>query len=491
MKKIVSSVLILAMLLSIVTTVMAAPATNVIKVTGKVEDGSERISVALKYGNSAVYMNQFSVEENGEYNIQFNYSNIKDVTLEVKRGGEDVTNSVISATAEGKSVEYDFDVADSALNADKVTEIKNQYDEASDECQMLVAYYDKNTVLQEAVVNNKKDGKQPEIFAQDYKTSDNIAKIKVFMWLSPKINIPLAGISDVPQKTIKVLAIGNSYAVDAFAYLDDIAALEGVDLQLRLAQQSGATFTKHWKTWTATTIDGRKKYTENDEKVDIAHFLEDGTEYDFITIQSSTLGKADQYLNDAENIVMYIRERQPKAEIVIHKTWSNEKGSLIEGFVKNYNGDRDYMTKLIDKNNETARKVLATFETESGLPISLDGKPLRYIPSGDAVTIARQSEMFDTTYTGTAAWDDVNKYLATEDTETSQGVVSLHRDSYHMSRRFGRYLVALVWYRCLTGNSVLNNTYTNKSYPITEEARKIINAAAQKAVDDTGIWNNY
>ncbi len=490
MKKLVSLLLALAMVLSIVTSVVAAPATNVIKVTGKLEEGGKKISVALKYGNSAVYKNQYSVEENGEYNVQFNYSDLKDVVLEVKCGGEDVTNSVISATAEGKSATYDLELASSTLNADKVAEIKNQYDEAGDECQMLVAYYDKNKVLNKAVVNSKKDGKQPEIFAQDYKTSDNIAKIKVFMWTSPKINIPLAGISNGPQKTIKVLAIGNSYAVDAVQYLDDIAALEGVDIQIRLAQQSGATFTKHWNTWNASTEEGRKKYTENGEKVDIAHFLEDGTEYDFITIQSSILnGKADQYLNDAENIVMYIRERQPKAEIVIHKTWSNEKGSLIEGFVKGYKGDRDYMTKLIDKNNETARKVLATFETESGLPISLDGKPLRYIPSSEAVTIARQSEMFDTTYTGTAAWDDVNKYLATENTEESQGVVSLHRDSYHMSQRFGRYLIALVWYRCLTGNSVLDNTYTNKSYPITEEARKIINAAAQKAVDDTGIWD--
>lgn len=490
MKKIASLLLVMAMFLSFVTNVMAAPATNVIKVTGKVEDGSKKINVVLKYGNSVVYMNQFSVEENGEYNVQFNYSNLKDITLEVKRGGEDVTNSVVSATAEGKALTYDLDVAGSELSADKVAEIKNQYDEASEECQMLVTYYDKNTVLQKVVVSNKKDGKQPEIFAQDYKISGDIAKIKVFMWMSPKINIPLAGINQAPQKTIKVLAIGNSYAVDAVQYLDDIATIEGVDLQIRLAQQSGATFTKHWKTWTASTEEGRKKYTENGEKVDIAHFLEDGTEYDFITIQSSILnGKADQYLNDAENIVMYIRERQPKAEIVIHKTWSNEKGSLIEGFVNNYKGDRDYMTKLIDKNNETARKVLATFETESGLPISLDGKPLRYIPSSDAVTIARQSEMFDTTYTGTASWDNVNKYLATEDTESSQGVISLHRDSYHMSRRFGRYLIALVWYRCLTGNSVENNTYTNKSYPITEEARKIINAAAQKAVDDTGLWN--
>ena len=490
MKKAVSLMLVIALVLSFVTTAMAAP-TNVIKVTGKVEDASKKISVALKYGTSAVYRNQFSVGENGEYDVQFNYSDLDDIVLEVKQGETDVTSSVISATAEGKSVAYDLDT-ESGLDAGKVAEIKNQYAEAGEECQVLVSYYDKNTVLLKASVSNKKDGDQPEIFAEGYKAADDIAKIKVFMWSSPKINIPLAGINQEPAKTIKVLAIGNSYAVDAVTYLDDIAALENVDLQIRLAQQSGATFTKHWNTWTAETEEGRKKYTENGEKVDIAHFLEDGTEYDFITIQSSILNNtADKYLNDADNIVKYIRERQPKAEIVIHQTWSNEKGSLIEGFGKYYNGDRDYMTKQIEKNTETARKVLATLETDSGLKVSLDGKPLRYIPSGDAVTLARQSEMFDTTFTGTSYWDDENNYLATENTENSQGVISLHRDSYHMSQRFGRYLIALVWYRCLTGDSVLDNTYTNRSYPITEEGRKIINAAAQKAVDDTGLWENY
>ena len=488
MKKIISLMLVVIMVLSLATTALATSEKQVIHVSGKVEDASKTIKISLKYGNTAMYMNQFKVEENGEYNITFEHSGIKDLVLQVTQSGEDVTNTVTSAYAESKNIVCDADVTDSVISAEKTAEIKELYDGVSDDCLIAVVSYDKNNKLQNVVVNNKKTENGLDIFAEDYKAPSDTAKIKVFMLGSGKVNIPLAGAK--PQKTIKVLAIGNSYAVDAYAYLDDIAALEGVNLELRIAQQSGASFTKHWNTWSATTEDGRKKYTENGEKVDIAHFLEDGTEYDFITIQSSILNaKPGQYLDSAEHLVKYIRERQPKAEIVIHQTWSCEKGSPVEGFVKNYKGDRDAMTKQIEKDNELAIKVLATVETDSGLKVSLDGKPLRYIPSGNAVTIARQSEMFDTTFTGGASWDDVNKYLAPENTEESQGVISLHRDSYHMSQRFGRYLVALVWYRCLTGNSVLNNTYTNKSYPITEEARKIINAAAEKAVVDTGIWN--
>ena len=487
MKKIVSLMLIIALVLSFATTALAAPSKQTIHVSGKVEDASKAIKVSLKYGNMAMYMNQFKVGENGEYNITFQHSDVKDLVLQVTQGGEDVTSTVTSAYAESKNIVCDADVTDSVINAEKVAEIKELYNGTSDDCLTAVVSYDKNNKIQNVNVN-KKTETGLDIFAEDYKASGDTAKIKVFMLGDGRVDIPLAVKKD--QKPIKVLAIGNSYAVDAYAYLDDIAVLEGINLELRIAQMGGATFTKHWKVWTAETEAGRKKYTENGEAVDIAHFLEDGTEYDFITIQQSSAhsGNREKYLENAENVVKYLREKQPKAEILIHKTWSNEKGSPVEAFEDYYKSNQEWMTEEIDWCVNNASEVLGKVKTDSGLEVSPGGKPLRIIPAGDAVNIARQSPMFQTTHNGNYTW---TTYKEPENMEKLYpDRVSLHRDSYHLSHKYGRYMVALVWFSCLTGKSVANDTFVNPQevYRINDEERAILTNAAEQAVINSGIW---
>ena len=37
--------------------------------------------------------------------------------------------------------------------------------------------------------------------------------------------------------------------------------------------------------------------------------------------------------------------------------------------------------------------------------------------------------------------------------------MSICRDGFHMNVIYGRYLLAAVWYRMLTGNSVCSNSY--------------------------------
>ncbi len=496
MKKIVSILLAISMLLSVTVVLAENPkstvleSTNIVNVTGKLTDGGESVNILLLEGENVKYINEFPVETDGSYRAKFKYEDkIEGLTLSVRQGEANVTDSVVSAVSDKEAIVYELDAVNSPINTEVIAKIENHYNVTGKAYQVVVAYYDANNKLQNIIINDKTVEEGLNIFAEDFKIPDDAAKIKVFMWDSVKTMIPLAK-SVEAKDTIRVLAIGNSYAVDAFAYLGEIAAAEGVNLELRIAQIGGATFTTHWNAWTAETPEGRNRYYENDVKYDIAHFLEDGSRYDYITIQQSSANSGDEknYMNDAENVVKYIREKQPTAEILIHKTWANEKGSPVEAFVKTYNSDQAYMTEQIDKCVENARIELGKVKTASGLEVSPGGKPLRYIPSGDAVVIARQSKMFDTTYTLKANWDDVNQYWAPEVIDESK-VVSLHRDSYHCSQRHGRYLVALVWYRCLTGNSVVNNTYTNSRYPISEEGRPIINAAAEKAVVDSGIWD--
>ena len=67
---------------------------------------------------------------------------------------------------------------------------------------------------------------------------------------------------------------------------------------------------------------------------------------------------------------------------------------------------------------------------------------------------------------------------------------SLQRDSYHLSNKYGRYMVGLVWFSCLTGESVANNTFVNpqEKYQINDEERAILTNAAERAVIESGIW---
>ena len=63
------------------------------------------------------------------------------------------------------------------------------------------------------------------------------------------------------------------------------------------------------------------------------------------------------------------------------------------------------------------------------------------------------------------------------------GIGKIHRDTFHASLGAGRYLVGLVWYKYLTGNDISNDTFDNLDEPITNEQRKIVIAAANKALN--------
>ena len=497
MKKLLSVILALSMILSLVGTVSAAPeaqmleSTSIVNVTGKVNDGAFVTLMLLEEDDTIKHIQEVKTEADGSYRAKFRFTeSIDGLKLQVRQGTEDVTDSVISAVSEKEAVSYELSVVNSSGTYVEA-QIENYFNVPNKAYSIIVAYYDSNNSLHKVIVNDKKIENDLNSFSEIFEIPANTDKIKVFMWDSVKTMIPLAKeVTGKKNETIRVLTIGHSYAADSHAYLSEIAKHDGVNMELRLAQISSSSFKTHWTAWTATTEEGRKKYTENGEKVDISHFLEDGTVYDYIVVfsRAALLDDLPAYMENMEDVVKYIRERQPTAEILMHQNWSNEKGSPRESFVNNYHGDQVFMAEQSEKAVIAACEALATVKTDSGLPISLDGKPLRYIPTSAAFTIARQSELFDTTYTLGVTWDETYKYWAPELIDESK-VISLHRDSYHCSRRHGRYLAGLVWYRCLTGNSVLNNTYTQKTYPITEEGRKIINAAAQKAVDDSGLWN--
>jgi hypothetical protein len=58
----------------------------------------------------------------------------------------------------------------------------------------------------------------------------------------------------------------------------------------------------------------------------------------------------------------------------------------------------------------------------------------------------------------------------------------VHRDTVHASYGLGRYLLALTWYKTLTGRNVDNNTFDDFDEEVSELQRKSAIDAVNKIV---------
>ncbi|MBQ9132487.1 MAG: DUF4886 domain-containing protein [Clostridia bacterium] len=233
--------------------------------------------------------------------------------------------------------------------------------------------------------------------------------------------------AEVPQ-TLKILAIGNSFSVDAMEYLYQIAKDAGVktvilgnlrvsgctvDMHMNYAENNTAAYTYLKNTtgsWVSTDgykfIDGLK-----DE------------EWDYITFQqASQLSGMQNSFNNLNKLVKFINNNKtnPDAQFLWHMTWAYQQNSTHSGF-SNYGNSQQTMYEAI---------------TEAVQDVVLDNdRFVNVIPSGTAVQNARTSFMGDT----------------------------LTRDGYHMYQPMGRYLVGLTYFAAITGADISNITYSPSS----------------------------
>ncbi len=250
-------------------------------------------------------------------------------------------------------------------------------------------------------------------------------------------------------KTLKVLAIGNSFSEDATTYIKEIALADGVDLRVANALIGGCSFERHYNNITNRTNDYHFVYYTPDETyrrsgVSLETCLK-SNDWDIITIQqvSSLSGKYETFYPFAPELVHFIKSIHPKVEIRIHMVWAYARfypGVASGGYGTNLN-----MYNLVVESYEKLAKVLNA----------------KIIPSGVAMQIAR-------------------KHFGD----------SIHRDGFHCSE-MGRVLTGWVWYENLTGISALENkfcpqnakaSYMGGNIAITDEEEKILRAAAHEAV---------
>ncbi|MEI7502724.1 MAG: DUF4886 domain-containing protein [Paludibacter sp.] len=229
------------------------------------------------------------------------------------------------------------------------------------------------------------------------------------------------------QKVYKVLAIGNSFSVDAAeAYLDDLAAAKGIKLIIGNVYIGGCTLETHWKNASQNLpAYSYRKINEGDSTTipdrTLLSCITDEN-WDFITFQQASPNSGDynSFFPYLTNLIAYVKSNatNPDVMFALHQTWAYASNSTHPGF-KNYKNNQDTMYHAIVAAIQRA-------SIKAGIHI--------IIPSGTAIQNGRSSAIGD----------------------------HFCRDGYHLSLDLGRYTAACTWFEMLFGKSVIGNTFAPK-----------------------------
>ena len=229
-----------------------------------------------------------------------------------------------------------------------------------------------------------------------------------------------------------VLTIGNSFSEDATRYLHQIARAGGDTLNVVNLYIGGCSLERHYR----NMLSGESAYAlqcnghNTGFNVSLGEALLN-RQWDVITLQQAShfSFNEDTYHPYVSALADYVRECSPKAKLYLHNTWAYEKDSqkLLE--VAKYTTPEKMLEDVVRAYSSAAEAINA------------DG----IIPSG---------QLFDKL--------------------SDNGISQIHRDTFHASRGAGRYALGLLWYKVLTGKSVLANEFCDFDEPISDGDIKII-----------------
>ena len=240
---------------------------------------------------------------------------------------------------------------------------------------------------------------------------------------------------------MKILSIGNSFSVDAHAYLHILAKERGIDIKAVDLAIGGCSLETHWN-----NIENNKAEYLNivndggwgDPRVTVDEVIK-SEEFDVVTVQqvSHFSGKYETYQPYLDNVVSYVRKHQPNARLYFHRTWAYEIDSPHSEYY------------LYDKDQKKMYEALV--EASERASSEIDAK---LIKSGDVIQkIREQIPEFD----------------------YKNGGESLCCDGFHMSHTYGRYAVAMTWLATLTGKKAEPIPFKDLSLDLISKICDIIN----------------
>lgn len=203
MKKIISLILTLAMVLSLATGVMAEvspdDAKNNLCITGKVDYANDaKIALILEdeEGRTLYYSNFSVVQPDGSYKIAVKYTG--DITKRIVKlnyAGNDVTSGMLSATSV-------TDLKEAEVNKEGIVDTEDKFF-YQDNKNILAIYYDENGKLVKA--ESVKNEKEPLEMPQNAKT------VKAFCWNTTADVREYSNLLASLQPKINVFCIGDSF----------------------------------------------------------------------------------------------------------------------------------------------------------------------------------------------------------------------------------------------------------------------------------------
>ena len=248
------------------------------------------------------------------------------------------------------------------------------------------------------------------------------------------------------QRTIRILAIGNSYSGDMIeSWLSPMARESGIQLVIGIAVYGGYGPREHWK----DLVDGvvkteYRKIANGTYSLTPNHTLTElisDEPWDIITFQqnSQNSGLYETYTPYLQNLIDYVKGFRPEAKLGWLMTWAYAGDAPQAGF-SNYNRDQMTMFNAI---------VDATTQ------VMHDHPDLEFmVPCGTAIQNLRSS------YVG----DNVN------------------RDGGHLDLSFGRLTTAYTVYATLFGEeATLQNTY-HPYFQMSTHTMSLVRKAALDAV---------
>lgn len=240
-------------------------------------------------------------------------------------------------------------------------------------------------------------------------------------------------------KTLKILAIGNSFSEDAMTYLFNIAKAEGVEnIILGNLYIGGCTLATH-----ADNAQNNKanysyfKNTSGSWTERKSTTMLDGIKdenWDVITLQQASgySGVPDSYSQHLDYLIEYVNKNKlnKEAQLVWHMTWAYQSDSNHEDFPKYSKNQMLMYNKIIS----TVKNVVLPQKAFNIL-----------IPAGTVIQNARTSYFGD----------------------------KLTRDGYHLNE-LARYIVGYTWYATLTGRELSEIKYKPNNLSLNDSDIEVI-----------------
>ena len=244
-------------------------------------------------------------------------------------------------------------------------------------------------------------------------------------------------------KEIKVLALGNSFTVDAMEHLNGLLKNAGVEkFTIGNLYIGGCSIDRHWTNiWQNNASYTFFQITQDGVKSGSKYTVDNGllfTDWDIITLQQASPKSTEAArFGDLQNVIDHVKEKAPQAEIWWHMTWSYPNGS---------SGLRDLELTQMEMYEDIVSVVNSTILTNPDIA--------RVIPVGTTIQNLRTSKLGDT----------------------------LNRDSLHLSEGTGRYAAAMTWLAALTGADVDKISWTPEAFPDTAANLSFVKEAVKNAM---------